>query len=35
MDHVFDLESSWAPDRPYNFPEDQIGPKVGAMLRLE
>ncbi|KAF5842793.1 hypothetical protein DUNSADRAFT_5165 [Dunaliella salina] len=28
MDHVFEIENGWAPDRPYGFPEDQVGPKV-------
>eukprot|EP00983_Pelagomonas_calceolata_P095833 1158060-Pelagomonas_calceolata.AAC.4 len=28
MDHVFEIENGWFPDRPYGFPEDQVGPKV-------
>jgi hypothetical protein len=28
MDHVFEIENGWNPDRPYGNSEEQMGPKV-------
>lgn len=32
MDHIFEIENGWFPERPYGNSEEQMGPRVRAWV---